>query len=86
MSSDNHDPDEKSFVTARRFACSRSRLFRAWTNADELARWWGPRGFTNTFHAFDARPGGRWVFTMHGPTGGKFENVDGLAHLQRRFG
>ena len=34
-----------------------------------LAKWWGPKGFTNTFHTFDLRPGGAWRFVMHGPDG-----------------
>jgi uncharacterized protein YndB with AHSA1/START domain len=29
----------------------------------------GPRGFTNTFHEYDPRPGGVWRFVMHGPDG-----------------
>ena len=65
---------DRALVTERAFACTRARLFEAFTSASELARWWGPAGFTNTFHAFDAKSGGRWVFTMHGPTGGNFEN------------
>jgi uncharacterized protein YndB with AHSA1/START domain len=65
---------DRSLVTTRSFACSRARLFRAFSDPDELARWWGPKGFTNTFHAFDARVGGTWRYTMHGPTGGNFEN------------
>lgn len=65
---------DRSLLTSRVFACSRARLFAAFTNASELARWWGPKGFTNTFHTFEPKSGGRWVFTMHGPTAGNYEN------------
>lgn len=34
-----------------------------------LARWWGPKGFTNTFEVFEPRAGGLWRFVMHGPDG-----------------
>jgi uncharacterized protein YndB with AHSA1/START domain len=74
---------DRFFVTTRAFACSRARLFEAWTTPDELARWWGPKGFTNTFHTCDVRPGGQWVFTMHGPTGGKFENEQIFREVER---
>ena len=40
----------------------------------ELAEWWGPSGFTNTFHEFEFRPGGKWRFTMHGPDLKDYEN------------
>jgi uncharacterized protein YndB with AHSA1/START domain len=34
-------------------------VFEAFTRPDRLARWWGPRGFTNTSEAFEFTPGGR---------------------------
>lgn len=49
-------------------------VFRAWTDPALLLKWWGPAGFTNTFHEFDLRPGGTWRFTMHGPNKGNYEN------------
>ena len=62
------------FESTRAFPVSRARLFRAWTDSTELARWWGPAGFKNTFHEHSVRPGGDWRFTMHGPNGESFEN------------
>lgn len=32
-------------------------VFAAWTEPEHLKVWWGPAGFTNTFHEFDLRPG-----------------------------
>lgn len=61
-------------VTARIFAFERELLFRAWSEPEYLKNWWGPAGFTNTFHAFDFRVGGIWRFTMHGPDKGNYEN------------
>jgi len=49
-------------------------VYRAWTEPDHLKVWWGPAGFTNTFHEFDFRVGGRWKFTMHGPEKGNYNN------------
>jgi uncharacterized protein YndB with AHSA1/START domain len=39
-----------------------------------LARWWGPKGFSNTFEQFDFKVGGRWVFAMHAPNGANYPN------------
>ncbi len=65
---------ENEIVSSRVFDFPRELVFRAWTTPDLLARWWGPAGFTNTFHAFDPRPGGAWRFVMHGPDGADYPN------------
>ncbi len=48
--------------------------YRAFADPVHLANWWGPEGFTNTFHEFDLQPGGKWILTMHGPEKGNYEN------------
>jgi uncharacterized protein YndB with AHSA1/START domain len=60
--------------TSRLLNTSREQVWEAWTNPDLLARWWGPEGFTNTFHLFEPRPGGNWKLTMHAPDGANYEN------------
>lgn len=49
-------------------------VYEACSNPSLLAQWWGPEGFTNTIHAFDLQPGGKWKLTMHGPEVGNYEN------------
>ncbi|GIP22160.1 SRPBCC family protein [Paenibacillus sp. J22TS3] len=61
-------------ISTREFDYPRERVFEAWTDPDQLARWWGPNGFSNTFHEFDLRPGGTWRLTMHGPDGTDYAN------------
>ena len=58
----------------RRVAAPARAVFAAFADPERLARWWGPAGFTNTFDVFEFAPGGRWVFTMHGPNGGDYRN------------
>lgn len=65
---------ECTITTTRTIPASIELVFHAWTEPEHLARWWGPAGFTNTFHEHDLRPGGRWRFTMHGPEAGHYEN------------
>jgi uncharacterized protein YndB with AHSA1/START domain len=50
-------------------------VWEAWTNPEEVALWWGPRGFTLTTHDRDLRTGGHWHYTMHGPDGTDYENT-----------
>lgn len=61
-------------VTTRILNSPQELVFKAWSNPHHLKNWWGPKGFTNTFHEFDFREGGKWTFTMHGPEQGNYEN------------
>jgi uncharacterized protein YndB with AHSA1/START domain len=47
-------------------------VFRAWTDAKQLDRWWGPKGFTNPVCEADARPGGAILIHMRAPDGTVF--------------
>jgi len=49
-------------------------VWDAWTDPEQVAKWWGPRGFTLTTHSKDLRPGGTWTYTMHGPDGVDYPN------------
>jgi uncharacterized protein YndB with AHSA1/START domain len=64
----------REVVNTRIFDAPRVLVFKAFRDADHLAQWWGPQGFTNTFHRFDFRPGGLWRFAMHSPDGVTYQN------------
>ncbi|HEV2291067.1 MAG TPA: SRPBCC family protein [Gemmatimonadales bacterium] len=64
----------RELVTERVIAAPRELVFRAWTEPEQVAVWWGPNGFTNTIHEMDVRPGGMWRLTMHGPDGRDYLN------------
>lgn len=66
--------EENEFVASRVMNASPALVYEAWTKPEHLAQWWGPNGFTNTFHEFDLRPGGLWEFVMHGPNGVDYPN------------
>ena len=61
-------------ITSCVFEAPVELVFQAWTNPEYVARWWGPNGFTNTFHEFELKPGGNWKFDMHGPDGATYPN------------
>ena len=62
------------FDNTRVIPASPEEVFAAFEDPSRLARWWGPDGFTNTFHVFEFRPGGEWRLTMHGPNGTDYPN------------
>jgi uncharacterized protein YndB with AHSA1/START domain len=65
---------DREFVHSRRIDAPPEQVFQAFAQAEHLARWWGPHGFTSTFHTFEFRPGGHWRFMMHGPDGASYPN------------
>ncbi len=75
MSSPSAEPAELEVVSSRVFAATRELVFEAFANPAHLVHWWGPKGFTNTFHQFDLRPGGAWRFVMHGPDGTDYQQA-----------
>ena len=60
--------------TERVLSANPRKVFAAFEQPELLAKWWGPTGFTNTFEQFEFKPGGRWVFAMHGPNGASHPN------------
>ncbi len=76
---------DREIVTTRVINAPRELVFKAWTDPDHLVHWWGPKGFTNTFHEFDMRPGGIWRFVMHGPDGVDYKNKSVLFQVTATF-
>ena len=76
-----HNPDA-SLSTGRVIAASPRRIFAAFEQQAQLAQWWGPNGFTNTFEQFEFKPGGRWLFVMHGPDGAHYPNESVFREIQ----
>lgn len=62
------------FLSSRTFPFTGAQVFAAFADADRLAAWWGPDGFSNTFEVFEFKPQGRWKFVMHGPDGKNYPN------------
>lgn len=56
----------------RLFESSRKQVFAMFMDPEILARWWGPKGFSNRFEVFEPRPGGAWKLIMTGPDGSEY--------------
>jgi uncharacterized protein YndB with AHSA1/START domain len=68
--------------TERLLPANPRNIFAAFENPEYLAQWWGPSAFTNTFQQFEFKPGGRWVFVMHGPNGADYANESVFREIQ----
>lgn len=59
----------QELTLTRILGAPRSLVFKTWADVKHVARWWGPRGFTNQVCEWDARPGGLIRIDMRGPNG-----------------
>lgn len=55
---------KKEFFISRTFDAPRELVWKAWTEEERLARWWGPKGCTIRVAKFDLKPGGMFHYTM----------------------
>ena len=54
---------QPKFVMTRDFAAPKGLVWRTWTEADLVQRWYGP-GVETVIHEFDPQPGGLWLNEM----------------------
>jgi uncharacterized protein YndB with AHSA1/START domain len=68
----------------RVYAATPQQLWDAWTQPQQLARWWGKRGWTARRDSIvlDVRPGGTFrVTTVHDHTGDEMTNEGVYTHV-----
>lgn len=65
----NSTSDQETFdvIVEREFVVPVERLWNAWADAEEVKKWWGPRGFTCPIAHVDLREGGRTFVAMQAP-------------------
>ncbi|MBN2981113.1 MULTISPECIES: SRPBCC domain-containing protein [Paenibacillaceae] len=54
----------REFTMERIFDAPRELVFKAFSEAEHLKQWWGPRGWELTACDIDFRPGGVWHYCM----------------------
>ena len=72
-------PADREIRIERVFDAPRDRVWRAFTDPELLAQWWG-RGNKLVIEKFELERGGHWRFVEHGPEGqhgfeGRFREV-----------
>ena len=63
------------YVINREFDAPVALVWKAWTNPELLARWYGP-GVDTVIHEFDLKPGGVWRNEMRMSKGSDFSRMD----------
>ena len=66
--------DKPQIITTRLLNAPRDLVWKVLTTPEHIEHFWGPDGFTNSITKMDVRPGGEWLFTMHGPDGKDWPN------------
>ena len=54
-------------VFERTFDAPREIVWKAFTEAERVEQWWGPKGSTTTVAEMDVRPGGAWRYVSSAP-------------------
>lgn len=74
--------EQRALVITRIFDAPRELVWKAWTNPENVMRWWGPQYFTSPIANIDLRVGGKYLFAMRDPEGkdyystGVYQKID----------
>jgi uncharacterized protein YndB with AHSA1/START domain len=60
---------QPELIVTRILDAPRALVFRAWTEPERAAMWWGPQGFETISCCMDVREGGNWRLSMRSPEG-----------------
>ena len=63
------EPNSLEVTMTREFEAPREKVFRAFTDADLMLKWWGPRTLKMRFEKFEPRDGGSYRYFHKGPKG-----------------
>jgi len=57
------EPGKQEITSTTILDAPRELVFRAYTEPELFAQWWGPRRYRAEISKFDSRPGGEWHVT-----------------------
>lgn len=63
------EPNSLEINMTREFEAPREKVFRAFTDADLMLKWWGPRTLQMRFEKFEPHDGGSYRYFHKGPKG-----------------
>jgi uncharacterized protein YndB with AHSA1/START domain len=69
------DNKYRDLVVTRIVAGPVGQVWRAWTDPEQVRRWWGPTGFTCPLARMDVREGGTSLVAMRSPQGQDLYNT-----------
>ena len=65
------EPGKQDITSTVILDAPRELVFKAYTDPELFARWWGPRRYRNEIERFDSRTGGEWRVTQVAADGGR---------------
>ena len=65
----------RDLVVTRVFEAPVNSAWKAWTDPEQVMRWWGPDGFTSPVARMDVREGGTSLVCMRSPDGHDLYNT-----------
>ena len=63
---------QNEIVINRVFDLPISKVWQAWTEAEQFKKWWGPKDFTCPSSKMEAKVGGKYLSCMRGPDGKEY--------------
>jgi uncharacterized protein YndB with AHSA1/START domain len=65
---------DRELVLTRIINVPREKVYRAWTDPEQLKQWFAPKPWTTSEARLDVRPGGANLIVMRSPEGQEFPN------------
>ncbi len=71
---------KEQLVVTRIFDAPLELVWKAWTEPEQVMRWWGPKDYTSPSCKIDLRVGGKYIFAMQAPEyqGGQISYTSGV--------
>ena len=70
--SNQDDLAARTLTLVRNIDAPLALVWQAWTEAQHIAQWWGPKGMQTQVVSHEFRQGGDWVYAMTMPDGNQF--------------
>jgi uncharacterized protein YndB with AHSA1/START domain len=64
-------PSDREILGSRLLDAPPDIVYKAYTDPEAIAQWWGPARYTTTVDKLDVRPGGAWRFIQRAADGGE---------------
>lgn len=80
------DKENNTIHIKREFDANLELVWEAWTTAELLDQWWGPKPWRAETKTMDFREGGFWLYAMVGPEGEKhWSKADYITIVKEKF-
>ncbi len=67
-----NDLNNRTLTIERTFNAPLKLVWEAWSQPENIAQWWGPKGMETKVLEHNFKVGGHWKYVMQMPNGGEF--------------